>query len=127
MRSEIRQGRINSAIETTFKNLSDLIDVNTVVGSPIKTGEDDFVIPISKVTVGVLAGGGEYGKLGIFQTGDDHPFSAGNGTIVSVKPCGFLIKEGEKYKIVSVSDTPYEKLIEKASEFMSQINCENEN
>ena len=59
--------RINQAIESTFKNISEVIDVNTVVGKPIKTGDnDDFVVPISKVTVGLLVGGGEYGKIGMF-------------------------------------------------------------
>lgn len=122
MCSEIRQDKINGAIETTLKNLAELIDVNTVIGSPIKIGNEELIIPFSKVTVGILAGGGEYGKIGVFQTGRDHPYSAGNGTIVSIKPCGFLIKENGGYKMVGASETPYEKLIEKASEILSGLN-----
>ena len=86
MQSKVRQNKINGAIESTLKNISNLIDVNTVVGSPIKVDNGEYIIPISKVTVGILAGGGEYGKLGIFQKGEDHPYSAGNGSIISVKP-----------------------------------------
>ena len=122
MYSETRQNKINSAIETTLKNLTELVDVNTVIGSPIKTDNEEIIIPFSKVTVGILAGGGEYGKIGVFQTGKDHPYSAGNGTIVSIKPCGFLIKDSGVYKMVGVSETPYEKLIEKASEILSGLN-----
>lgn len=127
MRSEIRQNRINSAIETTIKNLNELVDVNTVIGAPIKTSDDELIIPVSKVTVGLLAGGGEYGKLGIFQTSNDHPYSAGNGTIVSIKPCGFFVKTGDKFKMVSVSDSPFDKLIEKATDFIAEINDDDKN
>ena len=117
--------KINKTIETTLKNLGSLIDVNTVIGKPLKTNDGECVIPISKVTVGVLSGGGEYGKVTVFNKNADLPFSAGNGAIISVKPCGFLIKDGKKYKMVSISDSPFEKLIDKASEFMSNFNINN--
>lgn len=121
MQTGIENNRINKAIETAIKNLSSMIDVNTVVGKPIKTESGEYVIPVSKVTVGVLAGGGEYGKVGIFKKGSDLPYSAGNGAIVSVKPCGFLIKDDDKFRIISVADNPYEKLIEKASDLISDL------
>lgn len=121
MQTGIENNRINKAIETAIKNLNSMIDVNTVVGKPIKTESGEYVIPVSKVTVGVLAGGGEYGKVGIFKKGSDLPYSAGNGAIVSVKPCGFLIKDDDKFRIISVADNPYEKLIEKASDLISDL------
>ena len=37
MQTGIENNRINKAIETAIKNLSTMIDVNTVVGKPIKT------------------------------------------------------------------------------------------
>ena len=124
MRSRISsENRINNVIETTLKNLSEIIDVNTVVGNPIKNSDDEIVIPISKVTVGVLAGGGEYGKLSIFKNNEDLPFSAGNGAIISIKPCGFLIKENNNYKLLSVPNTSYDRIIDKIA---NSINTNNE-
>lgn len=125
MQSKIEHNRINNVIETTLKNLGNIIDVNTVVGAPIKTIDGSLIIPISKVVVGVLAGGGEYGKVNLFKSGKDLPYSAGNGAIVSVKPCGFLINEGNGYKMISVSDSPYEKLLEKTTDFFEKLNSEN--
>lgn len=124
MQSKIEHNRINNVIETTLKNLENIIDVNTVIGNPIKTNDGTLIIPISKVIVGVLAGGGEYGKVNLFKSGKDLPYSAGNGAIVSVKPCGFLINEGNGYKMISVSDSPYEKLFEKTTEFFEKLNNE---
>jgi sporulation protein YtfJ len=119
----LQQGnnKIASIIESTFKNLNEIIDVNTVVGKPIKTDDGEYVVPISKVTIGVLMGGGEYGKVSIFKKGEDLPYSAGNGAIISIKPCGFLLKENEHYKIISVCDKPMEKLFEKATDFISEF------
>lgn len=124
MQSRIEHNRINDVIESTIKNLSNLVDVNTVIGSPIQTDNDGLIIPISKVTIGVLAGGGEYGKLSIFNKASDLPYSAGNGAIVNVKPCGFLVKENSKYKLLSVSDTAYDKLFDKVSDFIVELNDE---
>ena len=113
--------KINKSIEVALQNLSALIDVNTVVGNPIKTENNDYIVPISKVTIGAIVGGGEYGKIGIFHKGDELPYSAGNGAIISMKPCGFLVKDSNGYKVLSIADNPYEKLIEKATDFMSEL------
>ena len=121
MQSQVENNRITKVIESTFKNLSNIIDVNTVVGKPVKTENGDFLVPISKVTIGILMGGGEYGKVTIFKKESDLPYSAGNGAIVSIKPCGFLLKENEHYKIISVCDKPMEKLFEKATDFISEF------
>ena len=118
---QLRDNRINQTIETTLKNLSEMIDVNTAIGTPINT-KDGVIIPISKITVGLLAGGGEYGKVSIFKNNKDLPYSGGNGSIISIKPCGFLIGDKNGYKLVGVLDTPYEKIIDKASDFFEKLN-----
>ena len=122
MRLQNDKNKINVAIETTLKNLSGLVDVNTVIGKPLKTEDGELVVPISKVTIGVLSGGGEYGKINVFSKNESLPFSAGNGAIISMKPCGFLIKDEDKFKIISVSDTALDKLVEKATDFIAELN-----
>lgn len=124
MNSEIKKDRINKVVETTLKNISDLIDVNTVIGNPIVNTDGNYIIPFSKVTIGVLIGGGEYGKIKIFKDSTDLPYSAGNGAIISMKPCGFLVNENNTYKIVSVLEKPYEKMFDKITDLISGINNE---
>ena len=126
MQSGTDYNKINKIIETTLKNITNLIDVNTVVGSPIKSNDGELIIPVSKVTVGLLVGGGEYGKISIFKSGSDLPYSAGNGAGVSVKPCGFLNKDKDNFRLLSVSTTSYEKIIDKVSDFIYDLK-ENEN
>ena len=126
MQSQERLNRISETMQTVIKNLSQIVDVNTVVGTPIKDVDGEYIIPVSKVTVGVLTGGGEYGKLSIFKKGEDLPFSAGNGAIVSIKPCAFLVKEQDKYKLINVALNSYEKLVDKASDFIMELKNEKE-
>lgn len=125
MRLETKNNKINNVIENAIKSLGGLVDVNTIIGKPIKTDSGEMIIPISKVTIGVLVGGGEYGKLTIFNKSDDLPYSAGNGAIVSIKPCAFLIKENDKHKVLSLKENSYEKFIDKATSFLEKINNEN--
>ena len=113
--------RIHDVVFNAMKNMENIVDVNTVVGRPINTEAGDCIIPVSKVTFGVLAGGGEYGKTTFFKSGSDLPFSAGNGTVVSVKPCGFLIKSNGEYKVLSVGTSNMEAVIDKVSDFFTKI------
>ena len=121
MKSEIKLNRIDKIVETTLKNLSNMIDVNTVIGKPVKTDDGEYILPVSKVTVGVLVGGGEYGKINIFKSSSDLPYSAGNGAIISIKPSGFLIKDGNGYKILNVAEKSYEKMFDKITELIENV------
>lgn len=124
---EKQDNRINKVVETALKNISEILNVSTVVGKPIKTDDGDYIFPVAKVTLAVLSGGGEYGKINLFKKSSDLPYSAGNGAIVSVKPSGFLVKDNNaNFKILSVKDNTYEKIFESATEFFSGITTKGE-
>ncbi|MBQ8426906.1 MAG: GerW family sporulation protein, partial [Clostridia bacterium] len=69
----------------------------------------------------------EYGKINIFKNSSDLPYSAGNGAIISIKPCGFLINENNNYKILSVLEKPYEKMFDKITDIISGMQNEKNN
>ncbi len=48
-------------MKTTMEQLKEMVDVNTIVGDPVMTGSDTIIIPVSRVCLGFLSGGGEYG------------------------------------------------------------------
>lgn len=64
---EYRENKINRVIDTAMKNLSTLVDVNTVIGKPMKTEDGSLIIPVSKVTLGFMTGGGEYGEVKVMK------------------------------------------------------------
>ena len=51
---------IESVMSTTMENIRSMIDVNTIVGDAITTADGSTVVPISRVSFGFVAGGGEY-------------------------------------------------------------------
>ncbi|MBO4251482.1 MAG: sporulation protein YtfJ [Clostridia bacterium] len=122
-----KNDRINGIFDIALKNIQNLVDVNTVVGSPITTDSGDCIIPVSKVSFGVLTGGGEYGKVNIFKNSSDLPFSAGNGTVVAIKPCGFLIKSDGEYRVLPVGSGNLDAALDKVTDFFQNLNKDDNN
>ena len=113
--------KINDLTETSMRNLNGLTDVNTIIGKPIVTASGFQVIPFSKVTVGNLSGGGEYGDVKVVKEIDALPFAGGSGVVVSMKPLGFLIDDGKSCNIMRISEEPLDNLIQKASEIVKDL------
>ena len=108
-------------MEKTTEKLTSLVDVNTVIGKPVVTASGAQVIPFTKVTMGYLSGGGEYGEVKKIEDGECLPFAGGAGTVVNVKPAGFLIDDGKECRLVRLTDDPLDGLIEKASDLLSKL------
>jgi sporulation protein YtfJ len=117
-------------MEATMRKIREMIDVNTIVGTPIKTDDGVTLIPISKVTFGFTAGGAEYAsKNGQMQNPN---FGGGSGAGVQITPVAFLVVNGDSAKILNVNppagssiDRVIEivpDLIEKVKEFLSKKN-----
>ena len=116
---EYRENKINRVIDTAMKNLSALVDVNTVIGKPMKTEDGSLIIPVSKVTLGFMTGGGEYGEGKVMKKDRAIPFAGGSGAIVSMKPTGFLVNDGKGYRVIAAANEPYEKILDVASDLLA--------
>ena len=94
---------IRQLMETAMNSLLEMMDVNTVVGDMLETSSQVSVIPISKVSCGFVAGGGEYGKQQ--QPEQDLPFAGGSGAGVTVAPVGFLVGHGNSVRFIAVNES----------------------
>ena len=67
-----------------------MVDVNTIIGSPIHTPDGTTIIPVSKVTFGFGAGGSDFQSR---NAKDSAPlcFGGGGGAGVTVSPVCFLV------------------------------------
>ena len=113
--------KLNALIDNSLDKLDALADVNTVIGKPIVTASGFQIIPFSKVTLGNLSGGGEYGDVKIVKETDAFPFAGGNGAVISMKPMGFLVDDGKSCRILRITDQPLDNLIERAGEIVHDI------
>ncbi len=117
--------KINNLINTSIKKLDEIADVNSVIGTPILTASGFQIIPFSKITMGNLSGGGEYGDVKVVKETDSFPFAGGCGAVVSMKPMGFLIDDGKTCKILRITDEPIDNLIERAGEIIHDVMAKN--
>ena len=113
--------KVNSLIDSSVSNLETLVDVNSVIGKPILTASGFQIIPFSKITLGNLSGGGEYGDIKVVKETDSFPFAGGSGAVVSMKPMGFIIDDGKTCRIMRITDEPLDNLIERAGEIMRDV------
>ena len=116
-----KERKINSLIDASIENLDNLADVNTVIGKPIVTASGFQIIPFSKVTMGNLSGGGEYGDIKVVKEMDAMPFAGGSGAVISMKPMGFLVDDGKSCRILQISDEPLDNLITRAGEIVREV------
>ena len=79
---------IGQLMQTTLENIKDMVDVNTVVGEAIAASDGSTIIPVSRVSFGFVAGGGDGRDA---PQNADNPFAGGGGAGVSVQPVGFLV------------------------------------
>ena len=89
---------IQGLMETSMQNIRDMIDVNTVLGDAIIAQDGSTVVPVSKVSFGFAAGGGEYGE----KDESKYPFAGGAGAGVSLQPVGFLVCGQEHVRMLPV-------------------------
>jgi len=114
-------------MKTAMESIKDMVDVNTVVGDAVETQDGTVIIPVSRVSFGFAAGGGEYGGERGGQGGADGgaaraPFAGGSGAGVSVQPVGFLIVGRDHVRLLPVTDRAiYDRLIDLAPEMVDRI------
>ena len=110
--------KVNDLVQSSMDSLNKLTDVNTVIGTPIVTSSGCQVIPVSKITVGYLSGGGDLGETKVVKEDESIPFAGGSGAVVTMKPAGFLIDDGKGCRYIHAGDDPVDNLIDKASDFL---------
>lgn len=125
-----QQHPIDNMMQTTMESIRGMVDVNTVVGAPVMDQKGTTIIPISKVSFGFVAGGGEYavedGKQKPVPT-DIFPFAGGTGAGVSVQPVGFLVVTDKQVKMLPAQTTgAMERMVELLPQLIEELNAKDE-
>ena len=56
----IMEHPIENLMKTAMTNLKEMVDVNTIVGSPVSTADGNVVLTVSQVAFGFGAGGSDF-------------------------------------------------------------------
>lgn len=92
--------KLPNMLETTIQKIREMVDVNTVIGTPISTPDGVTIIPVSKVSVGFGGGGSDFANK---NTGEN-PFGGGVGGGVKVTPVCFLIVKDGNVRMMPVPE-----------------------
>jgi len=104
---------IENLMRSTMESIKDMIDVNTIVGDPVKSFDGTTIIPISKVCFGFASGGSEFNNINIADSTSKYPFGGGSGAGVTVKPVAFLVVKNDSIRLLSVDQqNTYDKIVD---------------
>lgn len=119
----MQQHPIDNMMQTTMENIRSMVDVNTVIGSPVLGTKGTTIIPVSRVSFGFVAGGGEYATDDRQrQPPEKFPFAGGTGAGVSVQPVGFLVVGDGTVKMLPAQATsPMERVVELLPQMLEDL------
>ncbi|MCL2031089.1 MAG: GerW family sporulation protein [Oscillospiraceae bacterium] len=103
-------------MNASMTQIKEMVDVNTIVGSPIQTPDGSTVIPVSKCSFGFAVGGSEFGQ--------SKNFGGGSGAGVTVSPIGFLVINSHSVSLLPVNPpagTALDRAIEMAPSMFDKV------
>ncbi len=114
--------QINEIMTTAIEKIKSVAESNTVIGVPFESKDGTLIFPLTKVSLGFVAGGGEYGTVKQFKESNRYPFAGGSGAGVTLQPVGLLkVKEGD-VKLIHIDDkSPVEKILETIPEVIDNL------
>lgn len=113
---------IDNLMSTAMQNIKEMVDVNTIVGTPVQSPDGSVIIPISKVSFGFAAGGSEFGAKPI--DADAALFGGGSGGGVSIAPVAFMVVGQGQIKLLPIDakSSPVEKILDMVPDVMEKVN-----
>ena len=115
---------IPNMLENTIAKIREMVDVNSVIGTPITTADGVTIIPVSKVSVGFGGGGSDYVSKNANK--QENPFGGGAGGGVSVTPIAFLIIKDGNVRMMPVTapaNTTADRLVEMIPDTLDKVSA----
>ncbi len=94
-----KQQSIQELMANTLGKMRELVDSNTVIGTPITTEAGVTIVPVSKITFGFVSGGTDFAND---KQKDLFGGAASSGA--SITPVGFLVINGTSVKFMQVAE-----------------------
>lgn len=122
---------IQGLMTTAMQSIKDMVDVNTIVGDAVQAPDGTVIIPISRVSFGFAAGGGEYhagseeeqrGGSGNYEAGK-FPFAGGSGAGVSINPVAFMVVGQNQMRLLPVCvNSSLDKVLDLVPDLFEKLN-----
>ena len=114
---------LSEMMSNSMSKIKDMIDVNTVIGSPITTPDGVTLIPITKVSVGYGGGGSDFATKN-YPANRDNAVGGGAGAGVTITPMAFVVIRGESVRMLPVSEpasTSVDRIVELVPDILDRV------
>ncbi len=116
-------------MQSSLTQIKELADVNTVIGTPIVTEDSTMVLPVSKVCMGLLVGGGEYNTMTPVkrsgteaETNGKYPFAGASAVGMCLTPLAFLaVQNGTVRVLPAKQENAAERIIDLIPQTVSTL------
>lgn len=114
--------KLPNMLEASMKKIKEMVDVNSVIGTPITTPDGVTIIPVSRVSVGFGGGGSDFGG----KSGVENPFGGGVGGGVKVTPiCFLIVKDGavRMMPVAQAASTTADRIVEMVPDTLDKLSA----
>jgi len=123
---------VENIMKTTMEQLKAMADVNTIVGNPIMTAGETMILPVSRLSMGFISGGGEYGpekkRTPIQRSAEEmnecscYPFAGAAVAGMTITPMAFLSVNNGCVKVMPADyDTTFDRAVEILPELIGTV------
>lgn len=117
---------LDELIKTSLDRVKSLMEINTIIGEPLRIEETTTIIPISKASVGFVVGGGEYSDKSNRRVANHFPMAGGSGCGMTISPVGFIVIRENNTEFVDIENkTMYQTLLNLANKIIDKIKTNN--
>ena len=112
---------VSDVLSASMSKVREMVDANTVVGSPITVSEGPTLIPISKINFALASGGADMAAKLAGQSGT---FGGGAGCGVKITPVAFVLVQGERVRVLPIDEpanTAIERMVEQLPMLVDKI------
>lgn len=94
----MKETPVNKIMESTLDKMRDMVDVSTIIGEPVVTG-NTTLIPVSKVSYGFTSGGTD-----LPSKQNAELFGGAGGGGISITPVAFIVIENGKCRMMQINN-----------------------
>ena len=111
---------IQDILSTSMEKLRELVDVNTIVGTPITVSENTTILPTSKVSIGSGSGGSDFPA-----NSQNEAFGCGSGGGVSIQPLAFIVVNNGDVKLLQMTsaNNTADKVVNLVPELIDKVSA----
>lgn len=94
----MKETPVNKIMENTLERMREMVDVSTIIGEPMVTG-DTTLIPVSKVSYGFTSGGTD-----LPSKQNAELFGGAGGGGITITPVAFIVIEKGKCRMMQINN-----------------------